>query len=634
VAEEERGDAEEDRALGMDRRIQRRDFLQGMALGAAALGLARRGRGGDAPAPATTAASGLAGQDPAAMALGHRLREGELDAGPGAPAETGEEYELVVVGAGIAGLTAAYAYDRETRGRARILILDNHGEFGGHARRNVFHHDATTLVAQGGVFAFESPEATPGDVAEMLAALGVDAGRMEALRDAGFEKRYGLSQGVFFDPRVWPGARASWVTGFYDRPYEAFFAQAPIPDAARRELVSLYTTRRDYLPGLHGEARAARLASMSWEQLLRGPMGLSDAAVRFCNLYATDLVGLGCDAVSALAGWKLGPGFAGMEGPGFVERNGVLAFGYEPTARFPDGNHTIARALLKRLIPAALGGDASIEGVFGAALDASALDRPQGRVRLRLRSLAMRVAHEGAASRPAGVVVDYVQAAGGPRRVRARSAVVATWGMAARRIVPELPPAQRAALEAYRYTACLYVNVFLRHWRFAAAAGVFDMFFPGGWATWGHIADPLAIGGYRPDYRPDAPTVLSLYRYLHKPGMPPDDQMVSTRVELEQMSFASLEREIRRELREAFGPWGLDPARDVLGITVNRWGHGYCFFSAPGQRWEDGEAPWEIGRRRLGRISFAGADAGGEPWTQGAMAEAQRAALEQLDAGG
>ena len=50
----------------------------------------------------------------------------------------GEEFDLVVVGGGISGLAAAYFY-RQARPNARILILDNHDDFGGHAKRNEFH---------------------------------------------------------------------------------------------------------------------------------------------------------------------------------------------------------------------------------------------------------------------------------------------------------------------------------------------------------------------------------------------------------------------------------------------------------------------------------------------------------------
>ncbi|HEX9724496.1 MAG TPA: FAD-dependent oxidoreductase, partial [Vicinamibacteria bacterium] len=247
-------------------------------------------------------------------------------------------------------------------------------------------------------------------------------------------------------------------------------------------------------------------------------------------------------------------------------------------------------------------------------------------VRVRLRSLAIRIEHEGPPERAQRVVVSYLQPGGGVHRVTARSVVVAAWGMVAKHIVPELPVEQRRALEDYRYCSAIYINVLLRHWRPIAEIGASEMFWPDGYCTWMQISDPLRVGEYHPDYHPDRPTVLSMYKYIYKPGLPPADQMMLGRYELENKPFEEYEREIRSELNHALGPWGFDAAEDILAITVNRWGHGYNFFPP-----QPGKTPaYELGRTRLGRISFAGADAGGTPWTQAAMEQAHRAAHEQL----
>jgi spermidine dehydrogenase len=102
--------------------------------------------------------------------------------------------------------------------------------------------------------------------------------------------------------------------------------------------------------------------------------------------------------------------------------------------------------------------------------------------------------------------------------------------------------------------------------------------------------------------------------------------MVLTRTEMEATPFATYERRVREELTRLFGPWGFRAADDIAAITVNRWAHGYTFSSLPGER----KSSRKTGHAKLGRISFAGADMAGDPWTQSAISEAHRAAMEQM----
>ncbi len=607
---------DKDKFLGMDHSITRRDFLQGVALSIAA---SRLGSAQTTPPPSyPPLLHGLRGQDPGSTELGHRIRDAKTEI-PTDVVDTGERYDLIVIGAGLAGLCSGYVYRRE-RSSAHILLLDNQDDFGGHARRNTFEWNGTTLIAPGGTFALESPEDSPRGAKEIMESLEIDLEVLEGYRDRDFFKRYGLSYAVFFDPRTYSGIQPTWVNQFYDIPYLEFFRRSGIPEDAQRELVNLYTTRRMYITG---RDREATLAGTTWEQFIREVMGLGDNAVRFANLYSTDLVGLGCDAVSALDGFEIGPGFSGMGGPGFVDRNGIPRYGYRPVHRFPDGNHTIARHLLKKILPAAVPGEDTMEGIFNSRVRYDQLDRSEHRVRVRLRSLAIRVEQIENGRR---VAVYYTQPDGRVQRVTARGVIVAAWGMAAKHIVPELPAEQKSAVEQYRYCSALYINVLLRHWRPIADIGAFQMQWPDGYCTWMHVSDPLLVGDYQPEYHPDKPTVLSMYKYLYTPGLPPSDQMKLGRYEMESKSFGDYEREIRSELNHALGPWGFDAAKDILAITVNRWGHGYNFFQpTPGEK-----PPYEVGRRRVGRISFAGADAGGSPWTQAALQQGRRAAYEQL----
>lgn len=619
-------DPVEDERLGMNRPITRRDFLQGMAMGLAA----SKWTQGQSHSPLSSGPTPyrgghLEGQDVSSTERGHRVRDGRFRELPAEVLDIGETYDLVVVGSGLAGLASAYVYQRERKGRARILILENNEDFGGHARRNTFAWEGRTYIATGGTYDLEDPYGSPPGALQILKGLGIDFDRLEGFRDPTFRERFGLSPSVFFDPRVYPGIRPTWANGFHEIPYEEFFSRAPLSESAKRELVELYTTRKNYLPDV--DDLEGVLGTISWESFIRDKMGLGDDAVRFCNLYATDLVGLGCDAIAALYGYEVGPGFFGMGGEGFYEKEGMLRYGYEPVHRYPDGNHSIARHLLKKILPEALSGSDTMEGVFNGELRYDRFDRPESPVQLRLRSTVVRVEHLGTLSEAQRVAVSYAGADGQVRRVSARGVILASWALVAKHVAPEVPTEQRKALEAHQYCSQIYINVLLRQWRPVADIGAFEMFLPDGYCTWMHVSDPLRVGEYRPEYHPDKPTILSMFRYVYRPGLPPERQMELGRYELEAKSFEDLEREIRTELDHVLGPWGFDAARDVVGITVNRWGHGYALFPFP----SDGPPPYVRGRERVGRISFAGADAGGTPWSQAALEQGWRAAHEQLE---
>ena len=221
----------EDRALGLDRPIARRDFLQGMAL---AVGAPRLALGSRQVEAAASTPGRLQGQDPPAMALGHRVRNGEFRSPPRDVVETGEAYDLVVVGAGISGLTATYLFNEDAPGEPSILVVENADDFGGHARRNVLEGEGVRLVAAGGTFALEEPEHSPQEALDVFRRIGLDPDRLVGYRDAGFRKRYGLSQAVIFDSRVY-GGTTRWLTRWYEMPYEQLLrAGAPARPRAER----------------------------------------------------------------------------------------------------------------------------------------------------------------------------------------------------------------------------------------------------------------------------------------------------------------------------------------------------------------------------------------------------------------
>ncbi len=546
----------DDERLGMFRNIARRDFLKGTALALAAPSWAR----GQSPSPSIPP-SGFQGQNEASASRGHRVRDDVFRELPKHVVDTGEAYDLIVVGAGLAGLAAAHVYKKERGGNARILLLENNDDFGGHARRNTFKWNDTTLIVNGGTYDLEAPEKSPPEAKEILDDLGIEPARLIGFRDPDYRERFGLASTCFFDPDVFPGVRKKqFVSGFHDIAWDQFFAKTPLSESERAELMTLYTTRKNYLADEADPEQA--MASMTWESYIRDKMGLGDAAVLMSNIYATDLAGLGCDALPAANGYEVGPGFFGVGGDGFYDHEGMLRYSYEPVHRFPDGNRSIARQLVKKIIPDAITGEDSMEGVFNGDIRYDRLDTADGDVRLRLRSTVVRVEHLDGGSR---VVVHYATPDGEIRAVTSKHVVMAAWGMVAKHIIPELSENQRDALEGYGYCSALYINVLLEQWEPIAKAGAFEMFTPGRYQTLMHVLDPLHVGAYQPVHRPDQPTVLTMFRYLRKPGLPIDEQLELNRYELEQNPFGHIKE--RRDGgmghgRQAHHPRALrEPAR-------------------------------------------------------------------------
>ncbi len=153
-----------DRDLGMDRSISRRDLLLGMGAYAAGAFIPNRAfademlRLEQAGAPGyPPGLTGLRGSHVGSFEVAHQLaREGRSDWGPVQQPDV-DLYDLVVVGGGVSGLAAAYFYRLEHPG-ARILIIDNHDDFGGHAKRNELRAAGRTLLSHGGSEILQGPD--------------------------------------------------------------------------------------------------------------------------------------------------------------------------------------------------------------------------------------------------------------------------------------------------------------------------------------------------------------------------------------------------------------------------------------------------------------------------------------------
>lgn len=607
----------EDKDLGIFKPIQRRDFIQGVALSSAYLLTACASSSYKFLKPFETKKVAVAfqGQNDEAKALGHCVRDSPREEMEANAYDTHEVYDLVVVGAGISGLASARSFQRE-RGNVKILILDNGSSFGGHAARNTFTHEGQNYIASGGSYTVEDPHDSPPEAIAILKDIGIEFEDFLRFRTDAYT-RIGLSSCLLLDPRYFQTAKLCWKQKFHQGDLHNFFRDTPLPPQDREELIRFYSSTEDYLRNFQNKDQI--LKNTSWEEFLRSYMKLGNISVDFANLYAPDIFGLGCDAISAYDAKGAGPGFLGMGGDAFKVQDGSISYNYETRYRLPDGNYSIARALVKKLIPEAFPCSQNFEELFTETIQAEHLHKHA--VKFRFRSMVASLRHNTQGS----VDVVYRSAEGRTYKVRAKHVIMSGWGMLAKRIVAELPDLQKEALQKYNYTSSAYINVFLRNWKPIAAIGADKMYLPKGFCTWMSLSDPIHLKNYTPHYDPNSPTILSMYKYFYKPGLPVKAQTSLSRIELEGKTFYSFEKEIRSELNYIFGPWGFDAARDILGIQINRWGHGYNFFSSTSD-------PYLDGRRSFGKISFAGADAGGSPWMQNSLAQAWRAVQEQLKA--
>jgi len=623
-----------DDSLGMNRPITRRDFLNGVAVGAGMLAMPKwtGGLASDEYAPEKIAGyyppalTGMRGNHDGTFTYAHALRDGESWDSNGAPVKTGETYDLVVVGGGISGLSAAYFYRKAAGANARILILDNHDDFGGHAKRNEFKAGGRMLLGYGGTQSIESPSLYSNVAKGLLKDLGIETKRFYKAYDQNLYSSLKLGTGVFFDKETFGEDRL--VTGMGKLAWPEFLSKAPLSEVARRDIARVYTERVDYLPGLSLTQKRARLAKISYADFLTKIVHLNPDVLPFFHSRTNDLWAVGIDAVSALACYESGddydigyPGFAGMDLGGESDRGSEKPEPY--IFHFPDGNASIARMLVRQLIPGSLPGR-SMDDIVLAQANYAKLDDETQRVRLRLNSTVVR-----ARNAESGVEVAYIRG-GKLQTVRTKSCVMACYNGMIPYLCPELPQKQKEALSSLVKAPLVYTHVAIRNWTSFQKLGIHQISAPMGYHTYIALDFPVSIGGYKFPGHPEEPMVLFLLRTPCQPGLPQLDQHRAGRVELMQTPFSTFERQIRDQLGRMLGAAGFDPARDIEAITVNRWAHGYAheYNSLFDPDWAEDEKPWVVGRRPFGRIAIANSDAAASAYTDAAIDQAYRAVQE------
>ncbi|MGH9430321.1 MAG: NAD(P)-binding protein [Terriglobia bacterium] len=666
-------DDSHDGDLGMERRITRRDFLNGVALaiGSTLLPAGARadhlvvlpppeGRGPDPSAQEPLLAKGITPQDPryyppaltgmrgshpGSFEVAHALRDGDFWKTAGRPVDTGETYDLVVVGGGISGLSAAHFFRARAGNAARILILDNHDDFGGHARRNEMEIGGRMLLMNGGTLGIDSPTPYSPVADGLLKELGVDPPKLAAkCDDRTLYRSLGLKAAVFFDKETFgvdrlvtgvPGGRYGQPAAASDKEWSEFLAKTPLSGEVKRDILRIETAKIDYMPGLTSAQKKDRLWRISYKDFLLKVAKVHPGVIPFYQTRTNGEWGVGIDAEPALDCWAFGlPGFQGMHlEPGTTPRMSYTAAGYYKTGgsyrfHFPDGNASIARLLVRNLIPQAVPGSTA-EDVVTAKADYTRLDRADSPVRIRLNSTVVRARHRGdpASAREVEVVYGIEKKA---YIVRAKAVVLACWNMVIPFICPELPERQKEALLYLVKVPLIYTTVGVRNWTAFQKLGVQFVDAPGSYWMGVGLNQAVDIGDYKSPKSPEEPMLLHLSRTPCQPGLPVRQQQIAGRIEIFTTTFETFERKIRDQLARTLGAGGFDPARDIKAITVNRWPHGYGYEYNPlfDPSWPESERPNVIGRKRFGRITIANTDSGATAYTDVAINQAYRAVGE------
>jgi spermidine dehydrogenase len=633
----------------MDAPITRRDFLNGVAIGvgAAAGGLhpgfvppsfAAGPAPQDVPGYYPPAFTGLRGSHPGSFEVAHSLRDGDFWAKAGKITDSGETYDLVVVGGGISGLAAAHFY-RARQPDARILILDNHDDFGGHAKRNEFDLAGRLALLNGGTMLINSPRPYSAVADGLLKVLGVDPVALSAkCMQRDFYPSLGLRRGVFLDRETFGADRLLVMADGVS--WAQFLAQSPLSPSVQRDIARIQEAAIDYMPGLSSDEKKTRLAHMSYRDYLLNVVKADPGVIPFYQARTHGEWGIGIDAVSALDVWAFHfPGFQGLGlTPGAAPHTGYTAAGYADatggsyTFHFPDGNASIARLLVRDLVPDAVPGN-SAEDVVTARIDYSRLDRAGSPMRIRLGSTAVRARNIGDAASPGAVEIVYSRG-GEAVSVRAKSCVLACYMMMVPYLCPELPERQKQAIKYLVKTPLVYSSVALQNWTAFKALGIFAAHAPGSYHSSMFLNWVVDIGDYRSPRSPDEPILLQMIRTPCQPGLSERDQNRAGQIDIFTTTFETFERNIRDQLARILTPGGFDPARDITAITVNRWPHGYAYEYNQlfDPEWPEAEQPHVIGRARFGRITIANSDSGAAAYTDSAIDQAYRAVHELFQA--
>ena len=634
---------------GMSPKITRRDLLNGIAISTG--GVVFKAYGGETftgnPNPTTSRAvpyppalTGMRGSHEGSFEVAHALAwEGQK---PEAHLALDEHYDLVVVGAGMSGLAAAWFYQQKIGANSRVLILDNHDDFGGHAKRNEFHYNERMLLSLGGAQNLDNPQNYSEESARLMHAIGINENAIASM-DANTPDNYVLGGKLAADigMTVPDGdthltVGGHWMKFFHGRgDYQKGVNQLPLPDDQKQALIDFFGGERDFLDELSLSEKWQYLNSVSYNQFLEEKVGLVRETLPILNAHLLILNGP--------SGWShtvleaISAGCPGLRGMGWLTDfvDSLAAMFIENMTSgirmFPDGNASVARLIVQKLIPGVAPAMKGFEDVAITQFDYGALDRSDQPVRLRLNSTAV-----GVREVEQHVEIDYVQH-DKPLRITADHCVLACNNNLIPYLCPEMSDAQKDGLRYGVRAPFVYANVLLNSGRAFSKLGVSITQCPYDSYQWVSAAPTMTSGGYEPPASPDDPMVV----FMMASPTPADGTEGTTRDlyrigrhKIYGTPFEEFEKDIRNQLQAMLGRHGFNHETDIKAITVNRIPHGYAYWyhGLYDPEWPEGEAPHEVGRQQFGRISIANSDSEVKPYMDGAFDAGYRAIEEQTSA--
>lgn len=530
-----------------------------------------------------------------------------------------EEYDLVVVGGGISGLASAYFYRKVNPG-ARILILENHDDIGGNAKRNEFKVGGETRIGYGGTESLDTPSAYSDVAASFLKEIGIFTERFYDYFDQDLYKGMGLSRGILFDKEHF--AEEKLVIGYGKKPWDQFVAETPLSSDAKKDLLRLTTEKIDYMPGKTFDEKYEILRRTSYETFLRDYCKVHEEIISMYQRWGITFWAVGIKDIPTTAV----QGYGGMPGVAdTLPRTGHR--GNEPYIfHFPDGNASVARLITRQLLPDAVPGN-SMEDVVKAVVDYSKLDGNDTGVNIRLNST---VIHSVNTANGKNVDVTY-RRAGKSHKVRAKKCIMACYNYVIPHLCPELPEAQKSNLSYSVRAPITYTKVMVNNWRAFADQNMDFVYYTNDLYKQVELDYPVSMGGYEFGKTPDDPMVLHMCYVPWVQDQEGAEQWRMGRYEMLSMPYEAYEDKVLSQLDQALGHAGFDPERDIEGITVNRWPHGYTY--NPSLVWEpeyatEADKPWVKGRETHGNIAIANCDANAGSNTKSAIDMAYRAAME------
>ena len=638
----------------MTRWIKRRDFLNGAAIGTGGLLLAGCNRDPvtDEPmsvetprlfSPPDTSAyypptlTGMRGSHEGSYEVAHELAWRGIK--PERYEALNEHYDLIVVGAGMSGLAAARYYQQKMGDDARILILDNHDDFGGHAKRNEFHQDGRMMLSLGGAQNIEALSGYSDAARRLMEDIGIDDDFIDFMNQKTPEDLFLAGELQAENGIAMPGThghvtvRGNWLASMFGgKDYEKSVRALPLPAAEQDKLIDFFAGHQDFLEGFSLSEKWEYINTTSYNRYLVDKVGLDESTLPIMNAILIHLTGVSGWNMTVLEGITMGG--AGIKSMGWMGKataklSELMLDNLLSATMFPDGNASVARLLVQKLIPAVAPSMQGTQDVAIARFDYSALDQENHTTRLRLSSTAVGVRDNNNNQ----VEVDYVQQ-GKALRVTADHCVLACYNALIPHLCPEMSEEQKEGLSYGVKTPFVYANVQLKNGQAYSELDTTWLQCPYDLFQWVSTSPTVAVGGYEPPRGPDDPMVVFM---MHSPMTGPEqpascrDQLRMARHTIYSTPFDDYEQQIRQQMQSLLGKHGFNHETDIRAITVNRIPHGYAYayLGLYDPEWEEGQAPHEIGRAQFGRISIANTDSEATALMNLAFDAAWRAVEEQ-----